>query len=218
MQTSRRCPLGPASIHYGNLCEVKYGAQTMSDKPSYLGLLNAIAVGEARGYELLAAWSKHAGSPDVAETLNFVAIREQEHAATFTKRLCELGFEVRDKPNDQFANNLALAKSNTDDREKFEEIFGYGRRSTAGNSAQDPLGKLFDDNSIDPQTGALLGRFIAEERDSGRRLRAAYDQLECLPTDNEILRNITERLDSLTNTLEELKDRELKKKAVKVKT
>ena len=31
------------------------GKATMCDKPSYLGLLNAIAVGEARGYQLLSA-------------------------------------------------------------------------------------------------------------------------------------------------------------------
>ena len=33
---------------------------------------------------------------------------------------------------------------------------------------------FFNDTSIDPETGALLGRYIAEERDSGRRLQAAY--------------------------------------------
>lgn len=176
----------------------------MSDKPSYLGLLNAIAVGESRGYELLAAWSKQARNPAVADALNFVAIREQEHAAAFTKRLCELGYEVRQKPNDRFAAHLELANSDKDDREKFEEILGYGAGSESDGD-EDPLGKLFDDKSIDPQTGALLGRFVAEERDSGRRLRAAYEQLESLPADDSMLRDIAERLDRLSCTLEELK-------------
>jgi hypothetical protein len=30
---------------------------------------------------------------------------------------------------------------------------------------------------VDPQTGGLLGRYIAEERDSGRRLKAEYEQM-----------------------------------------
>ena len=36
---------------------------------------------------------------------------------------------------------------------------------------------MFDDKSIDIQTGALLGRYIAEERDSGRLLTSCYRQL-----------------------------------------
>ncbi len=51
----------------------------------------------------------------------------------------------------------------------------------------------------------MLGRFVAEERDSGRRLKAAYEQLESLPADDSTLRDIAERLDRLSNTLEELK-------------
>ena len=40
-----------------------------------------------------------------------------------------------------------------------------------------PLGRMFDDTTIDPQTGALLGRFIAEERDSLRMFQACYQAL-----------------------------------------
>ena len=36
---------------------------------------------------------------------------------------------------------------------------------------------MFDDKTIDIQTGALLGRYIAEERDSGRLFRGCYQQL-----------------------------------------
>ena len=38
--------------------------------------------------------------------------------------------------------------------------------------------KILADTTIDPQTGALLGRFIAEERDTGRRLKACYQALK----------------------------------------
>jgi len=175
----------------------------MSDKPSYLGLLNAIAVGESRGHQLLSEWGKQVRNPELAKVLNMVAIREHEHAATFTKRLCELGFEVREKSNDRFTEHLALARSDADDRHKFEVILGYGR--SASETREDPLTSLFDDESIDPQTGALLGRFIAEERDSGRRLRAAYEQLDRPANDDAVLRDIAQRLDRLTSTLEELK-------------
>ncbi|MDH3643231.1 MAG: hypothetical protein OES38_14110 [Gammaproteobacteria bacterium] len=187
----------------------------MSDKPSYLGLLNAIAVGESRGYDLLSTWSQQTPNPELAQVLNFVAIREQEHAATFTKRLCELGYSVRQKSNDRFTEHLKLAGSDVDDRDKFAEILGYGsapndsrdhtRGDSGDESSNDPLAKLFDDATIDPATGALLGRFIAEERDSGRRLRGACEQLGDPATDDNMLKEIAERLDRLSSTLEELK-------------
>ena len=37
---------------------------------------------------------------------------------------------------------------------------------------------MFDDQSLDIRTGELLGRYIAEERDSGRLLRSCYEQLQ----------------------------------------
>ena len=176
----------------------------MNDKPSYLGLLNAIAVGESRGYELLSEWGKRAQSPELTQVLNLVAIREHEHAAAFTKRLCELGYDVRQKSSGRFDEHLALAKSDADDREKFEEILGYGP-GKQDPVRDDPLANLFEDESIDPQTGALLGRFIAEERDSGKRLRSAYQQLDGPQSEDAVLKQIVERLDRLSGTLEELK-------------
>ena len=138
----------------------------------------------------------------MAEVLNLVAIREQEHAAAFTKRICELEYHVRQKSSERFVEHLELAESNAGDRKKFEVILGYGADSEP---EDDQFGKLFDDESIDPQTGALLGRFVSEERDSGRRLKAAYEQLEHPPADDTVLRDIADRLDRLTSTLEELK-------------
>ncbi len=32
--------------------------------------------------------------------------------------------------------------------------------------------------TMDVQTGALMGRYISEERDTGRQLRACYAQLQ----------------------------------------
>jgi rubrerythrin len=172
----------------------------MSDKPSYLGLLNAIAVGEARGYALLDAWAKTTSDESLAGVLRTVAIRENEHAAAFTKRLCELGYGVREAARGDFDRKLEKARSRASDREKFESILGYGR----GEQTTDPLADLFKDKSIDIQTGELLGRFIAEERDSERRLRQAYAKLERGP-DDDALAEIHARLERLTATIEELK-------------
>ena len=41
----------------------------------------------------------------------------------------------------------------------------------------DRLVDLFRDTSIDIQTGELLGRYIAEERDTGRLFRSCYGVL-----------------------------------------
>jgi hypothetical protein len=178
----------------------------MSLKPTYLGLLNAIAVGEARGHALLSAWKGATDDANLAEVLNVVAIREQEHSAAFTKRLCELGFSVREKPSSQFDENLRLAASGAPDVEKFQRILGYRPEgSESAENADDPLADVFSDRTIDPQTGALLGRFVAEERDSERRLRGALaNACRDAPAD-PVLQDIAARLDRLSATLEDLK-------------
>ncbi len=50
----------------------------MSDKPSYLGLLNAIAVGESQAHCYLSAWIGETNDVDVKATLSTVAAREGE--------------------------------------------------------------------------------------------------------------------------------------------
>lgn len=184
----------------------------MSQKPTYLGLLNAIAVGEGRGHALLSAWQDATSDAGLAEVLNVVAIREQEHSAAFTKRLCELGFSVREKPSDQFDENLRLAASDASDVEKFRHLLGYEpdgpdqkKPKKPKEPKDDPLANLFSDRTIDPQTGALLGRFVAEERDSERRLRGALASICSDAPADPVLRDIATRLDRLSATLEDLK-------------
>ncbi|MEQ8859906.1 MAG: ferritin-like domain-containing protein [Pseudomonadales bacterium] len=180
----------------------------MSDKPSYLGLLNAIAVGERRGHAVLSAWRETTRDPELKDVLNTVAIREEEHAAAFTKRLCELGFGVRESASPEFEESLAAARSQSSDADKFRSVLGYGKPEDGGG---DPLARVFDDPTIDPQTGALLGRFIAEERDSERRLRAACAHVApaagpgASKDDDSLLADIAERIDRLSQTLEDLK-------------
>ena len=62
---------------------------------------------------------------------------------------------------------------------------------------------------FDIQTGELLGRFIAEERDSERLLSACYHAICEGTKDKETteasLQDLGQRLDRLSETLEELK-------------
>ena len=56
------------------------------------------------------------------------------------------------------------------------EKFGLDRLDTG--DKPDVFDSFFNDHTIDIQTGELLGRYIAEERDSGRLLRSCYEQLK----------------------------------------
>ncbi|MGD8418009.1 MAG: hypothetical protein PVH91_13205 [Pseudomonadales bacterium] len=149
----------------------------MSDL-TYVPLLNSIAVNEAKGEILLKAWADKTRDAKLKSALNFVAIREGEHAKAFTKRLCELGYEVDEKSAYQvfsdFDSLVACACSDATDAEKVAMLTGG---NGSGGEERDPFRGFFNDTSIDPETGALLGRYIAEERDSGRRLRAEYDRV-----------------------------------------
>jgi hypothetical protein len=174
----------------------------MSDKPTYLGLLNAIAQGEARAYALFSAWAGATPDAELKQLFTMVAIREWEHAAAFTKRLCELGFAVKERPDPGFDARLTMLRSDCSDRDKFEQVFGYPK-----SDADPALGAIFDDTSIDPASGALLGRFIAEERDTLRRLQAAYEVLIENAAAPAELSDIVARLERLTRTVDELKAR-----------
>jgi hypothetical protein len=147
----------------------------MSDKPSYLGLLNAIAVAEGNAECYLDAWASATSRDDVRQVISTIALREGEHSKAFAKRMCELGFEVMAKPAPDLAEKMAVASSTElSDREKFERL---DLISTPDTDRPDIFSAMFADSTIDIQTGALLGRYIAEERDSGRMFAACYGQL-----------------------------------------
>ena len=145
-------------------------------EPTYLPLLNSIAVNERKGETLLNAWADATNDPELEGALRFVAIREGEHAAAFAKRMCELGYPVCEETAYQvfksFDELCAFVSSGASDAEKVARLRGDDK-----GERKDPFRKFFKDTTIDPQTGALLGRFIAEERDSGRRLNAQYDRV-----------------------------------------
>jgi hypothetical protein len=148
----------------------------VSDKPSYLGLLNAVSLAESAAHEYLTAWAAVTPHEGVKATLLTVAAREGEHGMSFAKRINELGYNLRPGPDDpKRAERLAMACSTEmSDYDKMHALGVARIAEESGKDGPDIFDKFFADHSIDIQTGELLGRYIAEERDSGRRLRACY--------------------------------------------
>lgn len=147
----------------------------MSDKPSYLGLLNAIAVGELGGEQQFCAWAEVTTDDELRQVLRTVQLREAEHARSFAKRIDELGYSVLDRPDPDLARRMEIVCSTElTDCQKLEKL---GFRSDRPTDGPDIFAKFFDDTTIDPETGALMGRYISEERDTGRRLRACHAAL-----------------------------------------
>jgi hypothetical protein len=145
----------------------------MPDKPSYLGLLNAIAVNEARAHQYLQVWIDKTTDPEVEAVLRTVAWREGEHGMSFAKRVNELGYQLRDRDDLNLADRLEVAGSDRTDLEKME-YFGQDRLDEVLGA----FDTIFSDHSIDVQTGELLGRYVAEEFDTARLLRCCYEQLK----------------------------------------
>jgi hypothetical protein len=147
----------------------------MTAKPTYLGLLNAIANAEADAECYLDAWAGATCRDDVRQVLATVALREGEHSKAFAKRMCELGFGVQRRDNPELADKVAIARSTTlTDREKFEKL---NLVAPLDPETPDIFAGMMRDQSIDIGTSALLGRYIGEERDSGRMLRGCYAAL-----------------------------------------
>ena len=148
----------------------------MSDKPSYLGLLNAVSLAESAAHEYLTAWAAVTPHEGVKATLLAVAAREGEHGMSFAKRINELGYNLRPGPDDpKRAERVAIACSTEiSDYDKMHALGVARIAEDVAKTGPDIFDKFFSDHSIDIQTGELLGRYIAEERDSGRKLRACY--------------------------------------------
>ena len=168
----------------------------MSEKPTYLGLLNAIAVAETEAEGYLQCWAQTTTHAGVRQVLNTVALREGEHGKAFAKRMCELGYEVVWKENPRAEEKRCVAAdANLTDLQKFERL---GLIET-NPDADDIFTGMFKDKSIDIQTGQLLGRYIAEERDTGRMFRACVAQLqsECPTTPSTAVEDRLARIEAI---------------------
>ncbi len=144
----------------------------MAERPTYLPMLEAIANAERQGHEYYQAWYDHATDPDLKETMRIVATRELEHSLAFTKRIDELGFECQPAKILDFENQIEIVTSDCSDYEKLQALELTDLADKILDPERDPFRRLFNDLTIDVQTGALLGRYIAEERDSARMLAA----------------------------------------------
>ena len=156
-------------------------ALTSSGKPTYLGLLNTISLAETRAHCYLTEWASVTKSDEVRQVLLTVATREGEHGMSFAKRINELGYQLRTKPDEGSDRALEIVRAECSDLEKFEAL-GLHKLDTGDDP--DLFDGLFKDHTIDIRTGEMLGRYIAEERDSGRLFRSCYEQL-CAAQDAE---------------------------------
>jgi rubrerythrin len=147
----------------------------MTEKPSYLKLLNGISCAETRAFQYLSAWADVTTDADVRAVLQTVAAREGEHGMAFAKRVNELGFELQPTDDPKFAERMEIASSDRSDLEK-AELLGVLEFATAAD-VPDVFDSFFRDHTIDIQTGELLGRYIAEERDTIRLLQGCRAQL-----------------------------------------
>ena len=141
------------------------------ERPDYIKMMGDIAAGEARAAKAFKCWAETSPHAEFANTLNIIAIREAEHASAFERRLCELGYPCEGSIDAEFEASMQMFESDASDIEKLE-CFGAQKEEF-----DDPFGGTFADKAIDPQTGALLGRFIAEERSSISMLQNCYKQL-----------------------------------------
>ena len=126
---------------------------------------------------------------------------------SFAKRINELGYEVRRKkePNEE---RLALVSSDRTDLEKMRALKLHRLDSTA---KPDIFDDFFKDHSIDIATGELLGRYIAEERDTGRLLRACYEQLKSASgagdaRDADRLTSLEHKVDALCRAVDDMRE------------
>jgi hypothetical protein len=148
----------------------------LTERPSYLALLNGISNGERQGYEYFAAWLGCASDPDLKATLTTVATREHEHSLAFAKRIDELGFALEVRDVIDFSKQLEIVRSDCSDYEKAKALGLFDVKESS--DEPDVFSGFFKDKTIDIQTGALLGRYIAEERDSGRLIAACAAKLK----------------------------------------
>jgi ferritin len=138
-------------------------------KPPYLGLLNAISLAESEAAVYLEAWANATDDEELATCLRFVAARETSHGELFCRRLAELGYSLRQKPDPKSAGRLArYANPKISDCEKV----GPEREETGDTFAE--IRKAMADGAYDDMTCNMLQWYINEEVDSGQRLRQVY--------------------------------------------
>ena len=139
------------------------------EKPPYLGQLNAISLAETSAGVYLRAWADATDDENLACTLRFVAARETSHGEVFCRRLNEMGFDIKPKHDPSAEKRLAKLAN--------PKIADIDKLPSRAEDEEDPFADIrakLDEGVYDPMTANLLNWYVAEEYDSGRRLREAY--------------------------------------------
>jgi hypothetical protein len=144
---------------------------TTTEKPSYLGLLNAISLAESGAGVYLEAWANATQDEDLAGVLRCVAAREASHGDVFCRRIAELGFGLLPKPDPEAAARVAKYGN-----PKVSDLEKIGPEREEADPFAD-IERQLADGVFDPLTAKLMTWYIAEERDSGQALREAYGRV-----------------------------------------
>jgi hypothetical protein len=151
-----------------------------SGKPAYLGLLNAISLAETNAGVYLRAWADATCDEELACTLRLVAARESSHGQLFCRMISELGYELRQKADPGNAERIAkYANPKISDADKI----GRARRELDDDPFAE-IEKKMSAGAYDPVTCNMLSWYICEERDSAKKLRAAYDKVRARANGN----------------------------------
>ena len=140
-----------------------------SHKPTYLGLLNAISLAETAAGDYLEAWAMATPSEELASVLRLVAARERSHGEVFCRRIAELGYTLRHKPDPGAEARLA--------RYADPSVADLHKIAPEGAEEADPFGEIrrrLAEGEFDPMTANLMNWYIAEEKDTAVRLAEAY--------------------------------------------
>lgn len=178
-------------------------------EPDLCRQLNDIAVEAGREAKLLRSWRKRSANGSLQQQLEALELEARERAARFARQLHRLGGKLEDRYSDRFEEYLAIASSNLSDLAKLTRLFDLS------GGAEEGLESLFETPGIDADSGALLGRYIAERRQRLACLRELRQRLapaeETPPRgvrqaeDQAVLQAVADRLARLERTVQALK-------------
>ena len=138
-----------------------------------------------------------------------VAAREGEHGLAFAKRINELGFELQPTDDPGFEDRMAVVSSR--DKTDLEKLDAIGLLNYCPAEGEpDVFDNFFSDHSIDIQTGELLGRYIAEERDTLRLVSGCASILKSrvngsASASSDQLAGLETKVDAVCRAVEELR-------------
>ena len=153
----------------------------MSDKPSYLGLLNYLTQNECEAHAYLTAWA-------AGDTVGRRPRRAAEgrgprgrarHELPQAHRRARLSAAARATPTVEKAIAHRQVRQ-VRPREDRDLRAAEARHAATGPTCSTTSSTTTRSTSA---TGGLLGRYIAEERDTARLLRSCYEQLQAADTE-----------------------------------